>query len=132
VRVIVAGQLPRSTHNAPLHLFSASPELVGVGQGAYKRRSERTSRLLGPLFEKLREEGFTMTYTMKDFERDYIKDHFSKLTPEEQRDVLRSLPPEQRLAGLSEEQIQEYLQDLRAGHAPTPPKPRRRKSRVRK
>jgi hypothetical protein len=38
VRVIVAGQLPREAHNAPLHLFSASWELVGFGQGAYRRR----------------------------------------------------------------------------------------------
>jgi hypothetical protein len=40
VRVIVAGQLPREAHNAPLHLFSASAELVGFGQSAYRKRSE--------------------------------------------------------------------------------------------
>jgi hypothetical protein len=34
VRIIVAGQLPREAHNAPLHLFSASPELVSYGQRA--------------------------------------------------------------------------------------------------
>jgi hypothetical protein len=38
VRVIVAGKLPREAHNAPLHLFSASPELVGFASGAYRRR----------------------------------------------------------------------------------------------
>src|SRR5262249_55235711 len=51
VRVIVAGQLPREAQNAPLHLFSASPDLVGFGQGAYRRRSEQTSRLLGQVFD---------------------------------------------------------------------------------
>src|SRR5438477_8320179 len=30
VRVVVAGELPRQPHNAPLHLFRASPELVAV------------------------------------------------------------------------------------------------------
>src|SRR5262249_28014048 len=35
VRVVVAGELPREPHNAPLHLFSASPELVDFGGGAY-------------------------------------------------------------------------------------------------
>ena len=40
VRVVVAGELPREAHNAPLHLFSASPELVGFGGGAYRRRSK--------------------------------------------------------------------------------------------
>src|SRR5262249_4062095 len=42
VRVVVAGELPREPHNAPLHLFSASAELVGFGSRAYRRRSEDT------------------------------------------------------------------------------------------
>src|SRR5947208_7935889 len=49
IRVIVAGELRREAHNAPLHLFSASPDLVGFGSGAYRRRSEQTSRLLEQL-----------------------------------------------------------------------------------
>jgi len=65
-----------------------------------------------------------MAYTVEDFERDYIKRHFAKLTPEEQQEVLKALPPEQRLAGLppeqrlaglSAEQIQQYLDQLTAG-----------------
>src|SRR5205823_5289954 len=51
VRVIVAGELPREAHNAPLHLFSASPELVSFGSSVYRRRSEDTSLLLGQLVE---------------------------------------------------------------------------------
>src|SRR5262249_1377800 len=43
VRVNVAGELPREEHNAPLHLFSASPELVRFASGVYRRRSEETS-----------------------------------------------------------------------------------------
>ena len=31
VSVVVAGLLPLEPHNAPLHLFSASPELGGFG-----------------------------------------------------------------------------------------------------
>ena len=85
VRVVVAGQLPREAHNAPLHLFSAAPELIGFGQGVYRRRSQETSLLLGQLFERLRKEGLAMSYTMEDFKRQYIREHFSQLTPEEQR-----------------------------------------------
>jgi hypothetical protein len=33
-----------------------------------------------------------------------------QLTPEEPEDVLQSLPPEKRLAGLSDEQIRKYLE----------------------
>src|SRR3954471_16200993 len=71
VRVVVAGELPREGHNAPLHLFSASRELVQFGRGAYRRRSDKPSGLLGQLFEMLTDEGLAMPYTMDDFVRDY-------------------------------------------------------------
>ena len=63
-------ELPREPHNAPLHLFSASPELVNFGRSAYQQRSEHASRLLRQLFESLQVEGIPMSYTMEDFERD--------------------------------------------------------------
>jgi len=148
IRVVVAGELPREVHNAPLHLFSASPELVAFGQGAYRRRSEETSLLLLRLFERRREEDFAMAYTMEDFKRDYIKEHFAQLTPEEQhealqrlspqdrRKVLRALLPEERLAGLSpearlaglsEKQVRQLLERLAAGRPGQPRKPRRKR-----
>lgn len=127
VRVIVAGQLPREAHNAPLHLFSASPQLVGFGQGAYRRHSESTSLLLEQLTEKFRVEGLTMTYTMEDFKRDYIKEHFKKLTPKERREALQALPPEELLEALSADQIQQYLDRLATPRRSEPRKPRRKK-----
>jgi hypothetical protein len=139
VRVIVAGQLPREAHNAPLHLFSASPELIGFGRGAYRRRSERTSLLLGQLVERFQAEGLAMSFTWEDFERQYIKEHFPRLTPQEQREalerlspehlreVLQALPPEARLAGLSEEQIRQFLDQLAARRTAQPRKPRRKR-----
>jgi hypothetical protein len=150
----VAGELPREAHNAPLHLFSASPKLIGFGQGAYRRRSVKTSMLLEQLFDSLQGEGFTMSFTWKDFEREYFKKHFPKLTPQEREEVLRTVPPEERLAGLppearlaglppearlaglppearleglSVEQIRQYLDQLATGHKPPPRKPRRKK-----
>ena len=108
----MAGQLPRQPHNAPLHLFSASPELARFAGGAYSRRSDQTSRLLTQLFETLHAEGYAMAYTMEDFNRDFVKSHFPRLTPEEQEEVLRSLPPERRLAGLPPEKQEEVLQSL--------------------
>ena len=127
VRVVVAGQLSREPHNAPLHLFSASAELVGFGQSAYRQRSGNTSQLLGQLFDRFRVEGFAMSYTIEDFKRDYIKEHFNKLSPKEQQEVLESLPPEERLAGLSPEQIRTYLSQLTAGQPASPRKSRRKK-----
>jgi hypothetical protein len=127
VRVIVAGQLPREAHNAPLHLFSASPELIDFASGAYQRRSGDTSGLLWQLAQRLRQEGFAMSYTMQDFRRDFVKEHFPELTPEEREEVLKALPPEERLAGLSAEQIRQYLDHLTARRPATTHKPRRKK-----
>jgi len=136
VRVIAAGQLPREARNAPLHLFSASPELTDFAGGAYQRRSENTSGLLGQLAERLRREGFAVSYTMRDFWRDFIKEHVPELTPEEREDVLQAfppeerlagLPPEERLAGLSPEQIRQYLDRLTAERPAERRKPRRKK-----
>jgi hypothetical protein len=145
VRVVVAGELPCAAHNAPLHLFSAAPQLVAFGSGVYRRRSPQTSRLLEQLFERFQEEGVAMSYTMEDFNRQYIKERFARLTPEEREEVLRSLPPEERLAGLppeerlaglppeerlaglSAEQIRHYLARLSPKRAAAPRKPRRKK-----
>jgi hypothetical protein len=122
-----------------LHLFSAAPELVEFGRDAYRRRSEQTSRLLGQLFERLRGEGFAVSFTMEDFNRQFAKEHFKKLTPEERREALESLPPEERrqvlqslapeerLAGLSAEQIRQYLDQLTTQRSAGARKPRRKK-----
>jgi hypothetical protein len=139
IRVVVAGELPQVAHNAPLHLFSAAPELIEFGGSAYRRRSDNTSALLGQLFDKLRGEGFAMSFTMEDFQRQYVKEHFAQLTPDEQREalqtlppekqqeVLQTLPPEQRLAGLSAEQIRQYLARLSPQPRAPARKPRRKK-----
>jgi hypothetical protein len=130
IRVIVAGQLPREPQNAPLHLFSASPELFGFASRAYQPRSADTSLLLAQLFERFRAEGLSMAFTMEDFRRQYVMEHFAQLTPQEREEVLRSLPLEERLAGLSSEQleqIRQYLDQLTAGRPAKPRKSRRKK-----
>jgi hypothetical protein len=136
VRVVVAGELAREVHNAPLHLFSASPDLVGFGGGAYRRRSADASGLLEELFGRFRGEGLAVAYTMADFRRDYIKEHFPELSREDLEYVLRALPPEirlaglppeARLAGLSVEQIRQYLDRETAGPKTRSPKSRRKK-----
>jgi Mg/Co/Ni transporter MgtE len=98
-----------------LHLFSASPELLEFGSRAYQRRSENTSALLGQVFERLQREDWAMSYTMKDFQRQYAKEHFRQLTPEERREALQSLPSEERrqvLQWLPPEELREVLQSL--------------------
>jgi hypothetical protein len=76
---------------------------------------------------------------MEDFKRDYFQKQFRRLTPEERldfvqslpakerRDMLQSLPPDERLAGLSPEQIHQYLERLTTGRPVRPPEGRKRK-----
>jgi hypothetical protein len=133
VRVVVAGELSREAHNAPLHLFSASADLVHFGGTAYERRSEDTSRLLDQLFGQLRGEGLAVAYTMRDFRRDYTKEHLAELTPEERlaglsaEERLAGLPAEEVLAALPVEQIRKYLDRATAEPKIRSRPPRRKK-----
>jgi hypothetical protein len=145
IRVVVAAEVSLQPHHAPLHLFSAAPDLVGFGRRTYRRHSEFTSGLLDLLFGRYREEGLIVPYTMQDFMRDYIKERLPELPREEREDVLRSLPleerlagippeerlagipPEERLAGLPPEQIRQFLDRLTAGQEAPSRKPRRKK-----
>lgn len=65
-----------------------------------------------------------MSFTMQDFLRQFWAEHAGERTPEQRRALLESLPPEERLAGLSPEQIQEYLDKLTTSRKGRPRKPR--------
>jgi hypothetical protein len=125
IRVIVLGQLPRSEHNALLHLFSASQEQVRYGAEHYRQRSDETSTLLHRLFEQYRKEGVDVPYTMADFRRDYVKEHLQDLTPEERlkglspEQVLAALSPEHFLAGLSPEAREALRRHLLSSEPPS-------------
>jgi hypothetical protein len=62
-----------------------------------------------------------MTYTMQDFNHQFTKEHFAQLTPQEQREALARLSPEQQ------QQIREYLDQLTAARPEQPRKSRRKK-----
>jgi len=80
-----------------------------------------------------------MPFTMEDFDRQFAREHFRRLSPEQQQEALRTLtpevrqellqalPPEERLAGLSAEQIRQYLDRLSGGRATSAAKSRRKK-----
>lgn len=123
IRVVVVGQLPRQEHNAPLHLFSANQDQVDYGRGRFQQQTEQTSTVLRGLFEAYQQEGIPMAYTMQDFQRDYLEDKLLNLPPEERDAILAKLPAEERLQGLSTEEIQEYLRRRQQ----TPPKRKRKK-----
>ena len=96
VRVVVVGQLPLLEHNAMLHLFSAREELLRYGREHYRPHSKETSTLLYDLFKEYSEEP-----DMPDKLKEYVRESLDKL--------LASLPPEERLKGLSAEEVARAL-----------------------
>jgi hypothetical protein len=109
IRVVVLGQLPQTENNAPLHLLSAKPSLIEFGATHYKQHSPRTSTLIYRVFEGLEQERIAMPYTMEDFTREFVMEHFYQLPEEMRRRALRRLSPEERLEGLSPEERLEGL-----------------------
>jgi hypothetical protein len=93
IRVVVVNQLPQVEHNALLHLFSASGELFAYGARHYRVRSPETSTLLFQLFQRYQVEVLTMPDQLEEFTRETI----SRL--------LKELPVETRLEGLSVKEL---------------------------
>jgi len=129
IRVIVAGELAQEPRNAPLHLFSASSELVGFGFGAFQQdhQSQTSRRVLALLQSTLNKEGFTMSFTKQDFEREYFKAMWPMLSPEEQKESLEGVPLATRLAGLTEEEVQQYFRNRDADNPAAKRKPKVKK-----
>ena len=92
IRVIVVNQLPQAEHNAMLHLFSARQELLQYGKEHYRPHSPETSTLLYQLFKAYSEES-DMADQLKEFVRKSIDE------------LLASLPAEERLKGLSADEV---------------------------
>jgi hypothetical protein len=119
-RLIVVHQLPREEHNAMLHLFSAQEDLVKYGAEHYRQRSDETTTLLRQLYERYRQEGVAMPYTMEDLIRETIDelvqthpDEILKRFPVEKR--LEGLSIEERLEGIPPEMLEAVLQKLKEG-----------------
>jgi hypothetical protein len=56
LRLVVVHELPQQEHNALLHLFSATNDLLRYGAQHYQLRSPESSTILLQLFERYRQE----------------------------------------------------------------------------
>jgi hypothetical protein len=74
--------------------------------------------VLNSLFDNYNLEGFPVAYTMKDFQKDYVRNHLGLLSPDEvlenftPDEVLQRFSPEEVLQRFSPEEIQLYLKKL--------------------
>lgn len=92
VRVIVVHQLPREEHNSLLHLFSAREELLRYARQHYRPQSPETSTLIYELFQAYKEDP-----NMPDKLKEFVRQSLDQL--------LQNMPPEERLKGLSADEI---------------------------
>ena len=123
IRVLVLNEMPIDDHNAFWNLFSADRKRIDYASERYRlRQTSQASSLLESLYENYQEEGVPMPYTMEDFLRDVRKKDLEALTPEE------------RLAGLSNEQLREIVQKAQQRLVPAKvaTKPRAKARRVAK
>jgi hypothetical protein len=117
-------------------MFSGIPGEVEFAARQYRGKTQEISTVLNTLFDNYNLEGFPVSYTMKDFQKDYVKNHLGLLSPDEvldrfspdevlnrfspdevlqqfsPDDRLKGLTPEDRLKGISPEEIELYLKKL--------------------
>ena len=115
IRLIVLNEIPHAEHNAVWHLFSGIPGEVEFAARQYRGKTQEISTVLNSLFDNYQLEGIPVAYTMKDFQRDYVKNHLGVLSPDDRlkglspNDRLKGLSLSDRLRGISFEEIQLYL-----------------------
>jgi len=105
VRLIVLNAIAEHPRNAAWELFSTQPERIRHGAAHYRPHRAGTWELLRYLYLVHVLEEPTMAYTMEEFVREARQRFLQELTLEEQRAVLERAPPEERLRGLSPEEI---------------------------
>jgi hypothetical protein len=105
LRVIVTNELPAEEHNALLALFSTNQALVQYGKEHFQPRSPETSTLLYRLFLTYSEDP-AMSDKLAEFARQTLE--MLKELPLEKR--LEGLSPEERLAGLSPEDLRKAVE----------------------
>jgi hypothetical protein len=118
IRVLVLREMPETEQNLVWNLFSGDPVRIAEAFRRLQPRLPSWSSTLNDLREYYGLEGMAMPYTVKQFERDVLEKVLRKLTPEELR---ARLSPEQRLEGLSVEEIECYLAKKKAASERTPP-----------
>ena len=95
IRIIVLNKIPKTPHNALWCVFSNDPALMKWGDANYQNRSKDMSTIINQVFERCREEGIAVSYTMEEFRRDYTREHLHLLSPDE---VLSNYKPDQVLS----------------------------------
>ena len=102
IRLIVLSQIPTGEHNAIWRLFSAKSESIIQARVQYKMNQPELSTIVQHLFEIYQQENIDMSYTIQDYQREYVRDHLNLLPTEE---VLKRYSAEDVLKRYSAEEV---------------------------
>ena len=104
VRLIVLSKIPKSANNELWRLFSAKAEVVEEAISHYQEiyRNSEHSVLMQQLYEFYLKEKLPMTYTLKQFKKDFVISHLREIPTEE---VLKQYSPEEVLKQYSPEEV---------------------------
>ena len=126
IRLIVLSQIPTGEHNALWRLFSAKSESIIQARDQYKMNQPELSTIVQHLFEIYQQEEIDMSYTIQDYQREYVRDHLNLLPTEEvlkrysAEEVLKRYSADERLKDLTADEVlnrysaDERLKDLTA------------------
>ena len=106
IRLIVLSQIPDGEHNAIWRLFSAKSKFVLQAFSQYKINQPEISTIVGDLLERYQQEKIDMSYTIQDYQKDYVRDHLNLLSPD---DVLKRYSADDRLKDLTVDDIRASL-----------------------
>ncbi|MCI5157165.1 MAG: hypothetical protein D3906_01770 [Candidatus Electrothrix sp. AUS1_2] len=102
IRLIVLNEIPHVKHNAIWLMFSGIPGEVEFAARQYRGKTQEISTVLNSLFDNYNLEGIPVSCTMKDFQRDYVRNHLGLLSPDE---VLDKFSPDEVLGRFSLDEI---------------------------
>jgi hypothetical protein len=106
IRILVLREMPEAEQNLVWNLFSSDPQRIATAFQRLGPRSESWSSVLNYLLRFYGLEGMAMPYTMEEFKRDAAEELLNELTPEQR---LKGLSPEQLLSVLPLAAIEDYL-----------------------
>lgn len=110
VTLIVLPEVASAPRNALWDLFSFQAKRVQHGATTYRWRQPDHVPLINEIYQRYRELGIAMSYTFDDFHRDRAVELLKRMPPEERlrglatEEILRVLPTEERLRGLPTEE----------------------------
>ncbi|MGH8476874.1 MAG: hypothetical protein ACRER2_14095 [Methylococcales bacterium] len=93
IRIIVLSRIAEGEHNAIWRLFSARRKAVLEARQAYQLHQLNMSTIVQQLFENYQRENIYMSYTVLDFQKDYVRDHLNLVSLDD------------RLQGLSADEV---------------------------